>query len=460
MQSRASARVIPLFKPEAPPISPSIPPWRSFQESSANGSDAGKAGSESSTAGTATSDPLLEPLTHVPGLVGEITDWIVANARLPNRVLALAAALTVAGTLIGRRAMGPTGSATHLYITLVARASAGKDWPRKAIPVLLDAAGAGAHLHLGDITSEPAMNKMLTKTPLCAVVRDEIVSFLSRIVHPRASGWEQSLLDMLCTLWSNNFDRFDTPISAQADPLIIQSPAISLFGTATPRRFWPVLQGSEVANGLFSRILAFESNARPDEVLPPPPVVPAALKDALVELYQFGNPPFKMAQIINSNIRPDLQPLDWANAEAKGVYQRLSKWVRREIDNDPSQEEYLGRIAEQASRMATIRAAGIASHRGKVDVAGMTWAADLASLLVTRAMKQSQASLPQTPRGQFVESLVSYIASRGSVKRWELQQHIKGRYNTRDVADMLKGSIEAGDIIATPDGYAKAPPTK
>ena len=110
--------------------------------------------------------------------------------------------------------------------------------------------------------------------------------------------------------------------------------------------------------------------------------------------------------------------------------------------------------------MATIRAAGIAGHRGKVDVAGMTWAADLASLLVTRAMKQSQASLPQTPRGQFVESLVSYIASRGSVKRWELQQHIKGRYNTRDVADMLKGSIEAGDIIATPDGYAKAPPTK
>jgi hypothetical protein len=74
-------------------------------------------------------------------------------------------------------------------------------------------------------------------------------------------------------------------------------------------------------------------------------------------------------------------------------------------------------------------------------------------------MKRSQASLPQTPRGQFVESLVNYIVSKGSVTRKELQQHIKGRYSTRDVADMLKGSIEAGDIILTPSGYA-APPSK
>jgi hypothetical protein len=84
----------------------------------------------------------------------------------------------------------------------------------------------------------------------------------------------------------------------------------------------------------------------------------------------------------------------------------------------------------------------------------MTWGADLASALVTNAMKQSQACLPQTPRGQFVEKLVSYIASESEVTRKKLQQHIKGRYRTTEVADMLKQSIEAGDIIATPNGYA------
>ena len=49
----------------------------------------------------------LARFTTVPGLLGEIIDWITATSRRPNRVLALGAAVTVVGTLIGRRAAGP-----------------------------------------------------------------------------------------------------------------------------------------------------------------------------------------------------------------------------------------------------------------------------------------------------------------------------------------------------------------
>ena len=63
--------------------------------------------------GHATATPAsdeLEPYTRdVPGVVGEIIEWIVATARRPNRVLALAAAIPLVGTLIGRRVAGPTG---------------------------------------------------------------------------------------------------------------------------------------------------------------------------------------------------------------------------------------------------------------------------------------------------------------------------------------------------------------
>src|SRR5262249_25234095 len=51
----------------------------------------------------------IEALTYVPGLTGQIVDWIVAGARRPNRVMALG----VIGTLIGRRVEGPTGCATE-----------------------------------------------------------------------------------------------------------------------------------------------------------------------------------------------------------------------------------------------------------------------------------------------------------------------------------------------------------
>jgi hypothetical protein len=191
--------------------------------------------------------------------------------------------------------------------------------------MLLKAAGAGCHVSLSDIASQPAMNKVLTKMPLCVIVRDEIVSFLSRLTNPRSSPWEQCLLDMLCTLWSNNFDQFDTTISAQADPVYVQSPAISLFGTATPAKFWSVLQGAQVSNGLFSRYLVFESHARPDaQKIPVPVTVPAALKDDLAELYRLGNDPLSLAQLNDSNIELAPQVLPWASSEAETGLLRAS----------------------------------------------------------------------------------------------------------------------------------------
>jgi hypothetical protein len=458
--SEEGALVIPLFKPTV------RGPFVDLGGGGLGNGSGNGSGSDGSGSGPPAGDPAgnpavdLEPLTYVPGRVGEIVNWIVANARLPNRLLALAAALIVVGTLVGRRCMGPTGSATHLYTAAVAPASGGKEFPRKAIPILLKAAGARAHVHLGNITSESAMNKILTKTPLCAVVRDELVSFLNRLTNPRSGGWEQSLLGMLCTLWSTVFDQFDTTTYADkfGDP--VQGPAISLFGTATPINFWPLLQGTQVANGFFSRFLVFESNIRPDEQTPPLPVtVPAALQDKLAELYQFGSDPLQMAQLNDPNIEFTPKILPWANAEAEEVYRQLGNRIKREIDNDPSQEEYLGRIPEQAVRLATILAAGCNGHRGRVDTANMTWGDKLASALVTKMARRSRDCLPQTTRGEFYEKVIGLIINQGRpVTVREIQQHIKGRYRSGEINDMLVQGVVSGAIVKLPNGSYAAPP--
>jgi hypothetical protein len=41
-------------------------------------------------------------LTYVPGLVGDIIEWIVATSMLPNRMMALGVALAAVGGLISR----------------------------------------------------------------------------------------------------------------------------------------------------------------------------------------------------------------------------------------------------------------------------------------------------------------------------------------------------------------------
>jgi hypothetical protein len=48
----------------------------------------------------------LEGLTYVPGVVGDVIDWIVGGAPYPNRAMALATAVAVVGTKVGRRLMG------------------------------------------------------------------------------------------------------------------------------------------------------------------------------------------------------------------------------------------------------------------------------------------------------------------------------------------------------------------
>jgi hypothetical protein len=448
--SQASAQITP-FKPEAPPL---IPPWRSFRESA---SDAGKAGSESST-GTPSSDPLLESLTYVPGLVGEITDHIVNSARRPNRIFALGAAISVVGTLPGRRARGPTKSATHLNVVNIGPSGSGKGHPLNCILPLLEAAGAGQHVHLGDFSAQKVFNKRLIDMPLTIAVIDEFAGFLSRIVSPKSGAWERQLVKQLNLLWSAIFTPYGTTSMSGEPSVQIKSPAFSLFGAATSEEFWQVLQGAEVSNGFFSRFLVFENATQVPERDPLiSDDVPAGLKARLAELYAFNTAPFNMAELINFQICPEPQDIPRANAEVREIYYRLSKWADHEIANDASRQGYLQRIAETAMRLATIRAVGIAGHRAKIDIADMTWGADLASILITRMMAKSQDSWPENSRSQAAEKLDSLIIRRGSMSVREIQQYVRSRYNSREIVDILNQSIVAGRIVKLPDGSYAAP---
>jgi hypothetical protein len=177
--------------------------------------------------------------------------------------------------------------------------------------------------------------------------------------------------------------------------------------------------------------------------------VPAALKDNLAELYRFGN----------GSAEPWVLP--WANDEAEEIYRRLVERIKREIANDPSQEEYLGHLAEQAIRLATIRAAGRSGHQcgvqAKVDAADMTWGADLAMALVANTMERARERPPvRTARSVFDEKVVGYIVRHSPVTKQDLWRYIGGRYSTRVVLNVLTRAIKAGLIVKTPTGYAKA----
>ena len=121
--------------------------------------------------------------------------------------------------------------------------------------------------------------------------------------------------------------------------------------------------------------------------------------------------------------------------------------MERELENDMSKQAYLGRIAEMAVRLATIRAAGHSGPRARIDLLDMEWGAGVAGTAITSMMRRAENCLAPTVRGEFAEKLIRIIRQHGSITRRKLQQRIKGRYRTQEVNDMLTQAIEAGLIV-------------
>jgi len=217
-----------------------------------------------------------------------------------------------------------------------------------------------------------------------------------------------------------------------------------------------VLQGGEVENGFFSRFLVLNSSYQAPDQDPPgdPFKVPPALATRLAELYMWDGNPLTTARLSDPEMRFAPRILPWADPQAQDRYRELLQWVENELDNDMSKQAYLGRVAEMAIRLATIRAAGRGGPRVRIDLSDITWGADVACIAITGMIEQATNTLAQTPRGEFTEKLIGIIQQHGSITRRDLQRRIRGRYRTQEINDMLSQAIEAGLIIRTPGGYA------
>jgi hypothetical protein len=236
----------------------------------------------------------------------------------------------------------------------------------------------------------------------------------------------------------------------------IHCPAMSIFVTSTDVEFWSVLQGSEIENGFFSRFLVLASNCQAPDQDPPgdPFKVPDALATRLSELYLWGGSPLTTARLNDPDACFIPHVLPWADDRAHDCYRELTRWVEHELDNDMSKQAYLGRIAEMAVRLATIRAAGRGGSTAQVDLSDMEWGAGVSGVAITGMMDRATNTLAPTVRSEFVEKLIKIIRQHGSITRRKLQHRIQGRYRTQEVNDMLSQAIEAGFIVRTSNGYA------
>ena len=391
-----------------------------------------------------TSDELPEHLTRVPGLLGQVIDWIDDTARQPNRVLALGAAVTLLGTLVGRRVAGPTLSGTHLYVVTLAPSGSGKDHALRQVEPLLKAANAGHLAGPDDFMSMTAIIAVLQRSPLCLCAMDEFGAYLGRVSHRRASPHEKGMTKILRSAWGASFKTLRTPEWGARPSEAIYAPAMSIYGNSTPGEFFASLQGEDVINGFLNRFLLLQTEKATSDRKPKldPLKVPPGLAQALARFHHqaISLTPAEMAEPFDQG-RP--AQIDWAD-ERSEAYLSMFRLQVESIRADEALDPFLARTVEMGVRLATIRAAGQGSS---VSVADLTWGADIALWSARRMAAAAGEHMAENEFAGYANRIVRFIKKKGfGVSRREIQMHLKGALKVRELTDIMDMLVEAGRL--------------
>jgi hypothetical protein len=390
----------------------------------------------------------LEALTYVPGLVGDIVEWVLKGAHRPNRMMALGVALAVVGTLTGRFVVGPTGSATHLYIIILAMSGCGKDYPLRAGKTLMEAMAAGDLIGPDEFVSTQGIWRRLRRTPLLICFVDEMGDELAKINGQGNNAWVSAITGLLKKTY-NAWEIAHTPEGAHSDeserlPWV----AVSLVGAATPEAFFEGLKPGDLESGFVNRmlILPFEGHQRPPQQIPPhgadvpPPELVEALKGLprqkqhaqVVDLdqpWKDGKPVLKLPE--------RLPPMPWGPG-AEEAYFAYSKKVDQFAEVDKQRFSLSQRGCENAARLAT----NVAQGRGSptVDREDIEWAIKFAE----RSIKAGIGGVDEFMEEyyafpKFCTKVIEKLRACGG---WRSKRDLK-----RDFRNNMKTRFDLGNVI-------------
>jgi hypothetical protein len=328
----------------------------------------------------------LERLTWVPGVVGDVVDWIVWGALFPNRPMALAVALGVVGTVLSKKVEGPTGNGTHLFISLIAETASGKDHPMKCGPALLRGMGLGELVGPTKLGSMVGFEEEMARRPTMACFVDEFGDLLALINGQGQNVNMSSLIGTLKLAW-NSHEVIRTAPRRDNEGVEIREPAVTIVGATTKMKFFGSVPAGDLESGFANRLLIPPFEGRPEPELQDRPaqalVAPKGLVTRLRGLVRHRGKEMSDKELLASM---DVERVGWtegANAVWKGMHAKVKALKR----SDPWRHEVSARAPEQALRMATIVAAGRGGKFGErvVEREDMAWAAELAWMCVDAA---------------------------------------------------------------------------
>lgn len=202
-----------------------------------------------------------------PGLVGEIAQFIYAQAPRPVPEIALAGALGMVAGIAGR-AYNVSGTGLNQYTLLLAPTGTGKEAIASGIDKLFSSVirtvpAASEFMGPGEIASSQAVIKYMSKGPTSFVsLVGEFGIYLQQMASvnapPHLMGLRRFLLDAYNKSGEGKVLRPSIYSDKEKNTNSVLAPAFSLLGESTPEKFYEGLHEGLISEGLLPRFTIIE----------------------------------------------------------------------------------------------------------------------------------------------------------------------------------------------------------
>lgn len=386
-------------------------------------------------------DDVTRPVLWAPGLIGEIADWIDTCAVHQARTLSVAAAVSTVATLAGRRYSLPSGARTILYSVGIARTGVGKEVGRQCAIGLLGAAGCADRIGTDDVTSAAAVVALLRGCPARLMLLDELGRLLESYGSAGAASHERGIVTSFVRLWSAGAGRYLGRAYAERDVQAVTCPHTVIYGTTTPESLIRSLKGSDIVDGVLSRLLLWRVDhgqlppCRPtSSPMRPPPELVAKCKALAV-----GGQGGWTELGADSMPAPIIVPL---TDEAEEAAVRIGERVRQRLDG-PCPDLWV-RVREQSLRLALAVAVSCGSDRVQVD--HLAWAYQVVRWSTEGAQDLVQRHLAESDEQRAVLAIYGLLEGGAPVSKSVITRELQ-RVDRRVREAAIASALESGRVV-------------
>ncbi|UDF60322.1 putative primase/helicase [Pseudomonas phage Kopi] len=202
-----------------------------------------------------------------PGLVGEIAQYIYAQAPRPVPEIALAGALGLVAGIVGR-AYNISGTGLNQYVLLLAPTGTGKEAIASGIDKLMaqvirTVPAASDFIGPGEIASSQAIIKYMSRGPTSFVsLVGEFGIYLQQMASvnapPHLTGLRRFLLDAYNKSGEGKVLRPSIYSDKDKNTAAVLAPSFTLLGESTPEKFYEGLHEGLISEGLLPRFSMIE----------------------------------------------------------------------------------------------------------------------------------------------------------------------------------------------------------